>query len=193
MVRTKRMVLYVFLGLCISGCAAHSKTVKPTTVSTVTPAVVTEKTLQKEPRLTEKIDITYSQVTNLIDEFLDIEATQTPSGKPMFLGQSENKLVTLEIIGEKDSVLQASMKLAYPEDIIGTKADLNQAMLLRFLKNTAPEHGDWSKEVKKIIDKFYSMQVDIEEEEITLEQKLIHVLYDKNKTCIVVTVKGTSL
>lgn len=185
MIKAKKMILYLSLALCASGCSTSSKAVRPT-------GLPESKVSVKEERLPQQqIGLRYTEITNLIDQFLNIQPIQTDTGEPKFLGVSEDKLVTLEIIGEKNNVLQASMKIDYPENIVAINADLNRAMMLRFLRNTAPEFGDWSNEVKEIVNKFYSMQIDTKEEEnIALGKKIIKISYDKKVDSITVTVKA---
>ncbi|MBU1061294.1 MAG: hypothetical protein KJ952_01025 [Candidatus Omnitrophica bacterium] len=216
MLKTKRISLYVVFCLFISGCVATSKTVTPPGIPGKTTPVVQEKVIQesspiaeekvaevrddvqdfapvrkeKEP-ITEKggpARITHSQITNLISEIFDIQSSETLSGQPRFSGTSENNLATLEIIGEKDDVLQASVKLMYPKDVEAINIDLNNAIMLRFLRNVAPEFEDWSSRVKDIIAKFYSTEKDDRErDKITLAGKNIEILY--NKESILITTK----
>ena len=136
----KNFILYLFLAIFVSGCAASSKTVKPAAAPKA-PAPVMEsksmpkaeekapmvKEVKKRPMATLPMD--YSQVTNVISEFLDIKPTETMSGEKGFLGTSENNLVALEIIGTMDDISRVSMSLVYPKDMEEVDADLNNAMI----------------------------------------------------------------
>lgn len=200
-----RLIKFVILGLFISGCATTPKTLEPTTAPEKQAPIVKGQMLPEMPPVTkqpvvakgvaipqQQTIITYSQVTNLIEEFLDIKPIESVSGKPMFLGTSETNLVTLEIIGDKDSVSQTSMRLIYPKDIETINVDLNNAMMLRFLKNVAPEFEEWPSRVKEIINKFSSIEAgNREKENIALDKKIIQVLYERNKNInsIILTVK----
>lgn len=141
----------------------------------------------------EPSKIQYSQITNLISEFIDMKDSSAISGENGYLGVSENKLTVFEIKGNKDDVKEASMKLIYPKGIDKTSAELNNAMMSRFLKNIAPEFQDWQGRIKEILDKFHSMQTGVQAtnlENIRLSNKIIQILYDKNADYIVVTLKA---
>ena len=84
------------------------------------------------------------------------------------------------------------MKLVYPKGIDKTSAELNNAMMSRFLRNIAPEIQDWHNRVETILDKFSSLGTGYEgisEENIPLDYKSIKILCDKNADYIVVTLK----
>ncbi|MFH1854007.1 MAG: hypothetical protein ABH815_01705 [Candidatus Omnitrophota bacterium] len=200
----KKFVFYIMIGLFVSGCAASTKTaVKSTPVSPapehlVVVEPVVEKEAVKEAPVVVKVSqvretvlparITYAQVTNLIDEFLDIKAADNISGQPHYIGTSENKLVTLEIIGENDNIAIASIKLIYPKDIESVNADLNNAMMLRFLKNVAPEIKDWPSNIQDIINRFYSLRLgEKKEENISSNNKNIKIVCDENEGAIIIT------
>ena len=215
-----KISFYVFLVLFISGCITTAKTVKPTTmpvgpVSTVQkqtfpvpvkqpvakeniavapspkvhPAIAKASPVSRESMIQEP-PITYSQITNVIDEFLDIKPVEVISGKHRFLGISENNLVTLEVLGSADNVSEASMKLVYPNDIEKINADLNNAMMLRFLRNIAPEFKDWSNRMQGILKRFYGVASgNIAEDKITFGQKILHILYDRKTNSITLTLR----
>lgn len=215
----KRVMVLIFVLLFASGCATTTKTSKqPNVLQGPLPAVeeqlppktppITniEGEIQNVPLQEAELDIpaaiqiptetaapskiTYLQITNLINEFLDIEPVEAASGQPRYIGTSENKLVTLELIGDKDNIAIATMKLIYPKDIEPVNVDLNNAMMLRFLKNVAPDVKEWSNNVKDITSRLYSMQLgQTKEEEISLQDKLIKILYDRNSSSITVTAK----
>ena len=194
--------LLIILCLLIAGCVASSKTVVPSDVPSQSsmpvsaedvigkaPQVIHEPLVEAAPvvvfrepmNIEEPVRITYSQITNLIGEFLDIQSLHGSSDQPVFLGTSENNLVILEIVGEKDNVMEASIRFTYPPDISAVNTDLNNAMMLRFLKNAAPEYSEWPVKIKEIMTSFRSLQMGSRQEDaIALERKLIQVLYDKN-------------
>lgn len=204
MVGTKKALGCLILCLFVAGCAARSKVIKEAvkeqkvrkdmTVASVpipSPAPSIEKpqsfqpAIPEQPAVPEKI--TYNQITNLIGEFLDIKAADDASGQPRFVGTSENKLVILEMIGDKDNISITSIKLVYPDDIEPVNADLNNAMMLRFLKNVAPEVKDWSSNIKDIVNRFHSLQLgDKKEETILLGGKDIKIVTDKSSNSITV-------
>ena len=217
--RKINLFLAVILVLIISGCVTGSKTVKPSSSEAVKHApIIEEKKVSETPitvsqnpvepavmaKVPRKIElpplhpvmpvpkpakIQYSQITNLIREFIDMNAVPGENG---YMGFSENKLTILEIKGDKDDVKEASMKLVYPKGIDKTSAELNNAMMSRFLRNIAPEIQDWHNRVETILDKFSSLGTGYEgisEENIPLDYKSIKILCDKNADYIVVTLK----
>ncbi|MFC1667257.1 hypothetical protein ACFL0P_05290 [Candidatus Omnitrophota bacterium] len=182
-----KICIFSVLILFVSGCVTTSKTVKsdrdvkkPSAAPTVKVASKTKRAPRPIKDSAFKGPITYSQITNVISEFLSIQATENVSGEPVFLGYSENNLVSLKIIGDANNVSEASIRLSYPEDIETVESDLNNAMMLRFFRNTLPGFEDSSNYVKDIIDKFYKMPTGSEErEQIALGKKVIEVLYNK--------------
>ncbi|MBL7132343.1 MAG: hypothetical protein ISS45_13285 [Candidatus Omnitrophica bacterium] len=191
-----KFFLPIIFCLLIAGCVSSSKTVMPSDappqpiVPVVAEEVIAEVSLviEKPVKIEEPVRITYNQITNLIGEFLDIQSLQGGSEQPIFLGTSDNKLITLEIVGEKDNVIEASMRLAYPADINAVNTDLNNAMMLRFLRNAASEYTEWPVKIKEIMSRFNSLQIGTRQEDtIALERKVIQVLYDKNINAITLT------
>ncbi|MBU4343327.1 MAG: hypothetical protein KJ902_04350 [Candidatus Omnitrophica bacterium] len=191
-----KFFLPIIFCLLIAGCVSSSKTVMPSdappqpSVPVVAEEVIAEVPLviEKPVKIEEPVRITYNQITNLIGEFLDIQSLQGGSEQPIFLGTSDNKLITLEIVGEKDNVIEASMRLAYPADINAVNTDLNNAMMLRFLRNAASEYTEWPVKIKEIMSRFNSLQIGARQEDaIALERKVIQVLYDKNINAITLT------
>lgn len=139
--------------------------------------------------------ISYSQITRLISELIDIKETNDIPGENRYLGISDNKLVVLEVAGDKEDILEASIKLIYPKDIDKITADLNNAMMTRFLKNAAPEFTEWPSRVNDIFARFNSMPLEgdrISREDIIVRNKLIEVLYDKNIGAVTLTLRRTS-
>ena len=218
----KKITLAVIFILAASGCVTGSKVVKPSSekaINTIpsieeknisetqkvfsgsageTAALVPVSIVEPAPYnipepIPEPDKIQYSQITNLISEFIDMKDNSAISGENGYLGVSENKLIVFEIKGNKDDVKEASMKLIYPEGIDESSAELNNAMMSRFLRNIAPEFQDWQDRTKEILNKFHSMQIGVQatnQEDIRLSDKIIQILYDKNANYIVVTLKS---
>ena len=185
----RNVFLPIILCLLIAGCVSSSKTIVPSdapsqsSMPVAAEEVIVEasQVIHEPMNIEEPVRITYSQLTNLIGEFLDIQSLHGSSDQPVFLGTSENNLVILEIVGEKDNVMEASIRFTYPPDISAVNTDLNNAMMLRFLKNAAPEYSEWPVKIKEIMTSFRSLQMGSRQEDaIALERKLIQVLYDKN-------------
>ena len=185
--------LAVIFILAISGCVTGSKTVEPSTRAdnSAPPIAVPRKPLKSYSWKSAKIQ--YSQITNLISEFIDIKETSLVPGENSYSGISENKLTIFEIRGPKDDVKEASMKLIYPKGIDKASAELNNAMMSRFLKNIAPELPDWDNRIKEILNKFHSIAPGaqgVAREDIKINNfKIIQILYDKNTSYITVTLK----
>jgi len=140
----------------------------------------------------EPVKIQYSQIANLISNLINIEEKSFDNGENGYLGISDNRLTIFEIKGGKDDIKEASIKLVYPENIDRPNAELNNAMMARFLKNAAPELQGWDVRVKEIIGKFDSLEAGmngISKEDIELANKIIRILYDKNASYIIVTLK----
>lgn len=214
------LLLILIVTLAISGCVTGAKTVKPSSneagisapetikekniseipiavsSKTVNPAVqAVPQNIESYPVLKpspEPVKIRYAQIVNLISEFIDMEKNSGVSGENVYSGVSENKLTVLQIKGDENDVKEASMKLIYPQGIDRPSAELNNAMMFRFLKNAAPEFPDWNNRTKEILNKFYSMETGVQgvtREDIELSNKVIQILYDKNLDYIVVTLK----
>jgi len=203
----KNIALAIMFALVVSGCVTGAKEVKPSSEKAVNTAPSIEEKNTGESAtptpvsivkhvpynpMPEPNKIQYSQITNLIREFIDIKDNSTISGENGYLGVSENKLAVLEIKGNKNDVREASMKLIYPKGIDKTSAELNNAMMYRFLKNIAPEFQDWQGRTKEILDKFHAMQTGVKiigQEDIRLSNKVIQIRYDTNAEYIVVTLR----
>jgi hypothetical protein len=199
------ILYYLCLIFVISGCAATSKSIESDAVPKASTPQLQEQLLPSIPPIAESdivvqeknvaplqvvpvedSGIGYSRITNIISEFIDIQPVE---GELRFLGFSENKLVSLEIIGNKDNVSEASMKLFYPNDIDVFNIDLNEAMMFRFLNNIAPEFGMWQSKVKDIVGRFNSMGPNISEREsMVFNKKIIYILYDKKASSIILRV-----
>ncbi len=221
----KKIALAIIFALAVSGCVTGTKAVKPSSERAVNTAPSTEETDISEPRevfssniretvkfnpapiaepvpynIPEPISvpgkIQYSQITNLISEFIDMKDSGAIYGENNYSGVSENKLTVFEIKGNKDDIKEASMKLIYPKGIDRHSAELNNAMMSRFLKNIAPEFRGWKSRTKEILNKFHSMQAGAQatsQEDIWLNDKIIQVMYDKNAEYIVVKLKTQPL
>ena len=58
-------------------------------------------------------------------------------GQPRSLGQTDDKLAILEVIGDKDNVSQASLIIGLPDDSQDI-VSRNTVFLIRFMHNIAP-------------------------------------------------------
>jgi len=151
------------------------------------PAPASEEALQP-------VRMQYSQAMNLISEFMEIKVDSTGPDEKVHSGVSENNLITMKIREDNRGVKEASMKFIYPERIDKTTAELNNAMMSRFLKNIAPETEDWNARIKQMLDRFNSMAKGsdgIAVEDIGLaNNRNIHILYDKNADYVEITFKA---
>lgn len=212
--------LVLIVTLAISGCITGAKTVKPSSIKEDNPApeIIEKKNISEFPAVVSSnpikpamqggsdniksypilrpvqgpVKIQYSQIANLISEFIEMKQENAVLGENSYSGISENKLAILEIKGNKNDIKEASMKLIYPKGIDKVTAELNNAMMSRFLKNAAPGFPDWHGRIKEILDKFYSMKTGVEgviEEDVKLSDRIIYILYDKNADSIVITLK----
>jgi len=176
--------------IAVPQSAVSSVPAEPVVVQTASVAEARPYAVKSKPKTAPKIQ--YSQIMNLIGEFIDMKESNAIAGENSYLGVSENKLTIFEIKGDKDNIKEASMKLIYPKGIDKTSVELNNAMMSRFLKNAAPEFQNWHSKIKGILYKFYSMETGAygtAEEDIELSNKIIRILYNKNADCIVVTLK----
>jgi len=214
------LLLAIFFIMLIFGCAGSSKTIKPS--NETMPIHMEEKMVSEslvilpQPQVAEPYPepvvappepviapiehaleikperISYSQITNLISELIDIKEANDIPGENKYLGISDNKLVVVEVAGDKENIAQASIKLIYPKGIDKPTTDLNNAMMARFLKNAVPEFADWSNRVKDIFTRFNSMPIEgdkIRREDIIVRTKLIEILYDKNISAVTLTLR----
>jgi len=197
-------IVSIALSFFIAGCITSSKAVKPATCASEEKYIASEEKIPSqacpiptegfvavgseksiEPDAVSDGPITYSQIIDVIDVFFDVQ-----SGDARFLGPSDNGLMNLEMVGQKDEISQASLKLSYPKDITRSDSDLNNAVMLRFLKNIAPQYKEWPSDVRAMIDKFSTMQIGKKEKnKITLGHKIIQILYDKKIDTITLTVR----
>lgn len=213
-VMMRRASIFLLLILFVSGCTATSKSVKSDRSVKSRTSVVKDSGREERPTATKKITavkvaaktddvprsikspvvetpMTHSQITNVISEFLSIQSTENASGEPVFLGSSENKLVSLKLTGDARDISEASLELTYPEDIDSVNADLNNAMMLRFFRNISPGTTDWQDQVKEIVDRFHALSAGSREKgDIMSERGAIEVLYDKNKGAIRLTIRS---
>ena len=202
--RKINLFLAVISVLIISGCVTGSKTVKPSSNEagkSASPIIEEKKVVEipavvyQEPAehaMPQPVKMQYSQIANIISEFIDMKKKSDIPGESRYVGVSENKLTILEIKGDKNDVEEASMKLVYPKGMDKLSAELNNAMMFRFLRNIAPEILDWNSRIEIILNKFSSLRTGVEgisEEGIALNNKNIKILYDKNAEYIVVTLK----
>jgi hypothetical protein len=89
----------------------------------------------------KKIGVSYNQMMNYLSNFFTMEKSTPVDGEDRYMGTASSGLATLEIIGGKDNITQASLMIGIPNDspILVTE---NSAIMLRFLKNAVPEWED---------------------------------------------------
>src|SRR3989338_8573726 len=203
----KNIILTLLITFILSGCVTRSKTVKPSAPAATAPAVASADILPPAvqtvpmsvmpeevilPPVRGTARIQYYQITDRINAFIDMKEKSDVPGENSYSGISENELVIFEIKGDKDNIKEASMKLVYPKGIDKPSAELNNAMMTRFLKNSAPEFLEWDMRVRQILDKFDSLKAGsdgIATEDIGFIDRTIYVLYDKNAGYIIVTLR----
>ena len=92
------------------------------------------------------IGISYSQIMEYLDQFISMSKSSDVRGQTRYMGQTSDNLAMLEIIGNKEDISQATLMFAVPNDAPNILVR-NSAMLLRFMKNIAPEWesgSNWS-------------------------------------------------
>lgn len=101
------------------------------------------ETVEKKttPSPSKKLDVSYVQMMNYLSNFFTMEKVTPVKGEDRYMGQASNGLATLEIIGNKDNISQASLMIGIPSDEPSVLIE-NSAILLRFLKNAVPEWDD---------------------------------------------------
>jgi len=143
------------------------------------------KRIVKEDKKT--LGISYNKVLeNLEDKFVMKEATPV-DGETRYMSETTDSLATMEIIGEKNNVSQATLMIGLPNDDNGILLS-NTTTLLVFLKNTFPENynevKDWT---MNSVDEFNSS--DKEENEKIFGEKSIKVSILKSLGILTITVK----
>lgn len=200
--------LILFSILFITGCGAGSKVIKSTNevkplpeaqeqsmlsrgvVSVPQPPMDIKPLAAPVAAIAKSERMTYSQITDSINRLIEIKEIGTIPGENRYRGVSENNLITVELEGDKENIITASIKLFYPPEISKIDADLNNAMMARFLKNAVPGFTDWQSRVNDIFKRFNAVPLEggmIDKENIVIKGRVIDVLYDKNMNSITLT------
>ena len=95
----------------------------------------------------KSIGLNYAEVMSYLSNAFVMEASTPVDDLDRYVGQSEEGLAILEIIGDKRDIVQASLVLALPSDAPDVIA-INSAILIRFLKNTFPR---WKRAEKWVL------------------------------------------
>jgi len=138
---------------------------------------------QTEKSLT--IGISYNQTMEYLDQFISMSKSSDVDGQPRYMGQTSDNLAMLEIIGNKNDVSQASLMIGIPNDAPKILIR-NTAILLRFMKNVAPEWKSGSDWATSALGRVSSTD---EPEEIIRGSKSIKLSVIKVLGIICVTVK----
>lgn len=86
----------------------------------------------------KSIGLRYAEVMSYLSNAFAMEAASPVDGLDRYMGQSEEGLAILEVIGDRRDIAQASLVLALPNDAPDAVV-INSAILMRFLKNTFPK------------------------------------------------------
>ena len=99
------------------------------------------------------IGISYNQIMEYLDQYISMSKSSDVRGQTSYMGQTSDNLAILEIIGNKKDVSQATLMIGIPNDAPKILVR-NTAILLRFMKNIAPEWksgSDWATSALKRI------------------------------------------
>lgn len=106
-----------------------------------------------------QIAVTYLQAMKYLEPDFNLKGVGTPTGNRKIVGQSNDGIAVVELVGDLDNLTSASLTIAVPNDSENARAR-NSARLLRFIANTVPEwkgNSDWIKaSLKKITRGDYS-------------------------------------
>lgn len=98
-----------------------TETDTPTAFATPTPA-------QK------KLNISYDQMTQYLGNYFNLKRSTDVDGQPRYMGLTANNLASLEIIGEKNNISQATLLVTVPTNSSSALVQ-NSAYLVAFVKN----------------------------------------------------------
>ncbi len=90
-----------------------------------------------------KIGVSYKEIIKNLDHYIKMSKSSDVNGERRYLGQTSDKLVILEIIGNKTDVSTATLITGIPSDAPDI-ALRNTGILLIFIKNIFPEWEDAS-------------------------------------------------
>jgi len=108
---------------------------------------------QLNDRIPLTIGISYNQIMEDLDQYISQSKSSDVRGQPRYMGTTSDSLVILEIIGVKKDISQATLMIGIPNDAPKILVR-NTAILMRFMKNIAPEWrlaSDWATGALKCI------------------------------------------
>lgn len=146
--------------------------------------VISKADAQTEKPLT--IGISYNQIMEYLGQYISMSKSTDVRGQPRYMGQTSDNLAMLEIIGNKEDVSQTTLIIGVPNDAPNILVR-NSAMLLRFIKNVAPEWesgSDWAASALKRVS-----STGDSEEIIIKGDKSINLSFIKVLGMVTVTVK----
>lgn len=135
----------------------------------------------------KKTGISYEQIMRYLSKSMTMKKSTSVRGQPRYMGESDDNLVMMEIIGDKRDITQATLIVGVPNDAPRKLLAWNGAMLMRFVQNATP---GWSKStewttaaLKKAIDSEQTIST------VRGSRKLT-VSFQKSLSMIMVTVKA---
>jgi hypothetical protein len=90
--------------------------------------------------------LSYSQMTQHLSSYFALERSTPVNGQPRYMGATADKMALLELIGDHNDLAQATLIIGLPNNAQAILVR-NSAMLMRFVKNAAPNwagSSDWT-------------------------------------------------
>ena len=137
-----------------------------------------------EERNTQTLGVSYNQIMEGLDKIVYMEKSTDVDGQPRYMGLTSDRLIILEIIGNKKNVSQASIVFFMPKDIQGNDVR-NAAVLLTLLVNIFPEWKSVDADISSPLERVLSTG----EEAIIKEDKAIKLTFLKELSLLSVTIK----
>jgi len=88
------------------------------------------------------LGISYNQVMRYLGDHFDMEKSSQVDGRDRWMGQSDNKLCLLEIIGQPKNTYEATLIVGTPNDVSMNDKAMAAGMMVRFMKNISPGWED---------------------------------------------------
>jgi hypothetical protein len=85
--------------------------------------------------------VSYRTVTAQLGKFFAMKTAKRLEGQDRYIGQTDDKMATLEIIGNKNNVSEACFMAGLPTDNPGA-AERNGGFAFSFIQNIEPEWTD---------------------------------------------------
>jgi hypothetical protein len=82
--------------------------------------------------------VSFDQINAYLESYITLKKSSAVDGQDRYMGSTADSLAVLEVIGPKNDVVQASLIVGLPNDAPQILAR-NMGMLIRFIKNVAPE------------------------------------------------------